>query len=177
MKAFNGYPDTYQAKVFEAKRKLIESNQMVSATAIKDIVLGNNHRNKMFIKIFEDCNADVKKLRGVDYSESTWTNYDRAKRFTKDFIQWKYKAEDIHIRQLNFEFVIQCELYLKTVRKCSHNTTLKYISILKEVVLHCLANKWLDHDPFALFEMMKEDADPTFLPKKKCSLLQPGIIQ
>lgn len=31
---------------------------------------------KMLIKIFEDYNADVKKLTGIDYSESTWTKYD-----------------------------------------------------------------------------------------------------
>jgi len=152
VKALNRYLDTYQAKVLEAKHKLIESNQMISATAIKDILMGNDQRNKMFIKIFEDYNADVKKLIGVDYSKSTWTKYDRTKRLMQEFIKWKYKVEDIHIRQLNFEFVTQCELWYKTVRKCNHNTTLKYISILGMIILYCLDNQWLDHDPFARFD-------------------------
>jgi len=166
VKALNGYLDTYQAKVLEAKHRLIDSNQMVSV-AIKDILMGNDQRNKMLIKIFEDYNADVKKLIGVDYSDSTWTKYDRTKRFTQEFIQWKFRADDIHIRQLNFEFVTQCELWYKTIRKCNHNTTLKYISILKMVVLYCLANQWLDHDPFALFEMIKEDVNPLSSRKRK----------
>lgn len=171
VKSLNNYLDTYQAKVLEAKRKLIESNQMVSATAIKDILVGNDQRGRMLIKIFEDYNADVKKLIGVDYSKSTWTKYDRTRRFTKEFIQWKFKADDVHVRQLNFEFVTQCELWYKTVRKCNHNTTLKYISILKMVVLYCLANQWIDHDPFALFEMIKEDVTPTFLTKEEIQLI------
>ncbi len=171
VKALNTYLDTYQARVFEAKRKLVEGNEMVTASAIKDMLMGVDQRNKMLIKIFEDYNADVKKLIGIDYSKSTWTKYDRTKRFTHEFIKWKYKTDDIHVRQLNYEFVTQSELYYKTVRKCSHNTTLKYISILKMVVLFCMANKWLDHDPFALFEMIKEDVDPTFLTKEEIQLI------
>ncbi|MBC7830341.1 MAG: hypothetical protein H7122_21565 [Chitinophagaceae bacterium] len=30
---------------------------------------------------------------------------------------------------------------------------MKYISILKMIVLHCIDHQWLDHDPFARFEM------------------------
>lgn len=37
VKTLNNYLDTYQAKVFEAKRKLVEENQLVTASAIKDI--------------------------------------------------------------------------------------------------------------------------------------------
>ncbi len=32
VRTLNNYPDTYQAKVFEAMRKLVEENQMVTAT-------------------------------------------------------------------------------------------------------------------------------------------------
>lgn len=125
----------------------------------------------MLIKIFEDYNANVKKLIGVDYSHSTWTKYDRTKRLTQEFIGWKYNAEDIHVKQLNFEFVNQYEIWYKTIRKCGHNTTLKYISILKMIILFCLDNQWLDHDPFARFEMRKEDVHPTFLTKEEIQVI------
>ena len=119
VKALNNYLDTHQAKVFEAKRKLVESNQMVTAAAIKEIVMGVDQRNKMLIKIFEDYNADVRKLVGMDYSNGTWKKYDRTKRHTQEFIRWKYKVEDIHIKKLNFEFVTQYDLWYKTIRKCA----------------------------------------------------------
>lgn len=167
VKTLNNYLETYQAKVFEAKRKLVEENQMVTAAAIKDMLTGVDQRNKMLIKIFEDYNADVKKLVGIDYSNSTWTKYDRTKRLTQEFIRWKYKTDDIHIKQLDFEFVTQCQLWYKTIRKCGHNTTLKYISILKMIILYCMDNQWLTHDPFARFEMKKEDVHPTFLSKEE----------
>ena len=137
IRALNNYLDTYQARIFEAKRKLVEGNKIVTATAIKDILMGVDQRDKMLIKIFEDYMADVKKLIGIDYSKSTWTKYERSKRFAQEFIRWKYNVDDIHIRQLNFDFVNQYELWLKTIRKCCHNTSLKYISILKMIIFYC----------------------------------------
>jgi hypothetical protein len=35
------------------------------------------------------------------------------------------------------------------------------------IIFYCLDNQWLDHDPFARFEMKKEDVDPIFLTKEE----------
>lgn len=120
-RALNAYSDTLQAKAYEAKRRLIESNQMITATALKDQLLGTDQRNKSLIKIFENYNDNVKKLIGIDYSPATWTKYDRTKRFTHLFIQWKYKKQDLPIQCLDMEFVNDLELWLKTERKCGQN--------------------------------------------------------
>lgn len=70
-RALNAYLDTLQAKAYEAKRRLIESNQMITAAALKDQLLCTNQRNKSLIKIFENYNDHVKKLIGIDYSVAT----------------------------------------------------------------------------------------------------------
>ena len=46
------------------------------------------------------------------------------------------------------EFVNDLELWFKTERKCGQNATMKYISILKMIVLFCVNNDWLLKDPF-----------------------------
>jgi Arm DNA-binding domain/Phage integrase SAM-like domain len=131
IKSLNAYLESYQSKVYDAKRKLGDGGHLITASTIKDVLMGNDQRGKMLIKIFEDYNANVKKLIGIDYSNSTWTKYDRTKRHTREFIKWKYNADDIHIRQINFEFASELEVWYKTTRKCGHNATLKYMSILK----------------------------------------------
>ena len=55
-RALTFYLDTLQAKAYEAKRLLIETNNMVTAISIKDGLLGNSQRNKMLIKIFQEYN-------------------------------------------------------------------------------------------------------------------------
>lgn len=176
-KALNAYLDTLQAKAYEAKRHLIEANEIVTALAIKEILLGNSHRNRFLIKIFEDYNEDVKKLIGIDYSKVTWEKYDRTKRFIKDFIQWKYKTDDIHIQNLNMEFVNDLEIWFKTARKCGQNATMKYISILKMIVLFCVDNDWLQKDPFARFKMSKEEVIPEFLTKEEIQAISEKDIK
>lgn len=176
-KALNAYLDTLQAKAYEAKRHLIETNEIVTALAIKEILLGSSHRNRYLIKIFEDYNEDVKKLIGMDYSRVTWEKYDRTKRFVKDFIQWKYKTADIHIQNLNMEFVNDLEIWFKTERKCGQNATMKYISILKMIVLFCVNNDWLQKDPFARFKMSKEEVIPEFLTKEEIQAISEKEIK
>lgn len=176
-RALNAYLDTLQAKAYEAKRQLIESNQMVTAASIKDQLLGTDQRNKLLIKIFENYNDKVKKLIGIDYSLATWTKYDRTKRFTHLFIQWKYKEQDLPLQCLDMEFVNDLELWLKTERKCGQNATMKYISILKMIVLFCVDNNWLEKDPFARFKMSKEEVIPEFLNKEEIQAISSKEIK
>lgn len=43
------------------------------------------------------------------------------------------------------------------VRKCSHNTTIKYLSNLKKIVLSCVKRGWLPKDPFSEYRMVKKE--------------------
>ena len=75
--------------------------------------------------------------------------------------------DDLNIYALNIEFVNELSFWFKTVRRCGHNTTMKYISNLKKVVLHCVNIGWLWKDPFASFSLALEDNDPVYLAKEE----------
>lgn len=60
---------------------------------------------------------------------------------------WKYKVNDIDIKKLNYEFMADYEFWFKSVRKCDHNTTAKYLQNFKKIVNICLKNAWLQRDP------------------------------
>lgn len=73
----------------------------------------------------------MRELVHIDFAPGTMERYETAKSHTKDFIKWKFGFDDIDVSKLNYEFVANMEFYLKTVRKCCHNTAIKYISKLK----------------------------------------------
>lgn len=170
-KALNVYIDTFKAKVFEAKRQLIEKNKAVTTVAIKDAISGTGQRGKMLMAIFDDYNKRVHKLIGIDYAESTWVKYQRTQRFVESFIQYKYGSKDNSIQSLDMQFVLELEVWFKTVRKCKQNTTVKYISILEMIIIHCLDNSWLDSDPFSKFKLIKEEVIPEYLTKEELQLI------
>lgn len=76
---------------------------------------------------------------------------------TQRFIQWKYGADDINITKLDYEFIERFAFWFKTVRKCQHNSTIKYLTYFKKIVLLCVKRKWLNHDPFAEFSLARRE--------------------
>lgn len=75
------------------------------------------------------------------------------------FLQEKYKVSDIDITKLDYDFISNYEFWLKTVRKCDHNTTIKYLANFKKVVIRCVKSGKLPRDPFLGFSMSKKEVE------------------
>ena len=176
-KELNEFLDMVQAKVYEARRKLLESCLQVTSSALMDIVSGNDQRGKMLLSIFKDHNDRMKALIGNGYAKGTCKRFDTALKHTQSFIKWKYNLDDINIYALNSEFVNDLSFWFKTVRNCAHNTTMKYITNLKKVVLLCVDKGWLNKDPFASFSLSLEENDPIFLTKEELQRLMEKVIE
>ena len=162
-RALNAFLDTLQAKVYEAQRKLVEADESVNVNTIREIITGKKARSKMLLEVFEYHNEQMKDLVDIDFAPGTMERYETALSHTKDFLKWKYNLEDIEIDKLSYEFVTEMEFYFKTVRKCCHNTSVKYISNVKKIVNICIKNGWLQKDPFFGYKMNKKEVIREFL--------------
>ena len=91
--------------------------------------------------IFRDHNDQMKSLIDKDYSPTTLKGYNTSLEHTKSFIEWKYGTSDMDIKKLNYEFISQYEFWLKTVRNCNHNSTIKYISNFRKIVNGCMKKR------------------------------------
>jgi site-specific recombinase XerD len=164
IKSFNAYLDTLQQKVFEAKRKLIETDKTLSPENIKNLLLQKSDQPKyMLMEIFKNHNNQMAALVGREYAPGTLQRYETSLRHTQSFLKWKYKVADFEISKLDFEFISDYEFWLKSIRKCDHNTTIKYLSNFKKIVNRCLRNGWLQKDPFLRFSMRKREVERTAL--------------
>lgn len=103
----------------------------------------------------------MKELIGKDYCEGTMERYDTSYRHTVSFMKDTYKISDIAIDKLDYSFISDYEHWLKKVRNCEHNTTMKYLANFKKIVLICVKKKWLPADPFGRFKKRRS-------PKCKC---------
>lgn len=167
-KSLNLYLDLILAKAHDARTKLIEKNLPITSVAIKEILTGVAQRKRMFLKIFEDHNNEMQALvEKKEYSPATHERFTTAKNFVTDFLQYKYGIKDINIHSLDLEFVKAFYLWLRTVRNCNHNTSIKYITNVKKIVLLCVAHGWLQNDPWALFDMTLDDVDTVYLTKEE----------
>jgi hypothetical protein len=156
-KALNNFLEAVRSKVYDAKIKLLEANKTVTADALKNLLIGKDENKKMILEIFKQHNEQVRELVGRDFAPGTLGRYCTSLEHTHSFIKWKYKVDDLDIKQLNYEFISEYCFWLKSVRNCSHNTTMKYLSNFKKIVLRCVRNGWLSRDPFSDFKMSKKE--------------------
>ena len=113
---------------------------------------GKSERIRLLVPIFQDHNDKVKELVGHVYSPGTLQRYETSLKHTKDFMQWKYNISDIGISKINHSFITEYEFYLRSVRKCANNTAVKYIKNFKKIIKLCIANGWIDKDPFVNYK-------------------------
>ncbi len=156
-KALNGYLDALCAKVYQAKKVLIESDKPITAENLKNVLNGEDGERRMILAIFKEHNAQMKALIGKEFAPATLTRYKTAHDHTESFIKWKYGTDDFDIRDLNYEFVSQFAFWLKSERNCGHNAAVKYIGNLKKIVLDCQKKGWLRSDPFAAFKLNRKE--------------------
>lgn len=166
-KSLNAYLDMLERKVHEAKARLIEAGRLITAEALKNALLGIEEGTRTILDVFRDHNKQMEALVGTEFSPGTLERYKTSFDHTKSFIKWKYNEDDMDIRNLNFEFVTEYEFWLKSVRKCNHNTAIKYISNFRKIVNRCLRNGWLAKDPFLGFKMTKREVERTALTREE----------
>ncbi|MFD1257747.1 site-specific integrase [Mucilaginibacter terrae] len=158
-KELNQFLDSFEQHVFHVKRMLNYSDSVISALAIKDILTGNIEKPKMIMEVFQQHNDQMKALEGIDFASGTIDRYHVSLEHTRAFIKWMYKLDDKPIKELDHEFISKYAFWLKTERKCNHNTTMKYLANFKKVVLICVKNRWLPGDPFANFKLTKKTVE------------------
>jgi hypothetical protein len=145
-RALNAYLDTLQAKVHKARHQLLMNGKPVTAETVRNFVRGretNAERPQLLLEIFQYHNDQVKALVGKEFSKGTLTKFNTVLKHTRAFLQWKYKADDIDIRKLDYEFITELEFWYKSVQHVEHNTTMKYIACIKKMAIRALRNGWL----------------------------------
>jgi integrase len=166
-KSINSLIETLTVKVHQARKLLLDDNRKVTADKIKDILLGRTHKQLGILDVFKEHNRKVEALVGIDYALGTLNRYQTTLDHTKAYIQWKYQVDDLDVGQLDYEFVSDFEFWLKTARKCRHNTSMKYIANFKKIVLICVKRGLLPRDPFYAFRLGKMEVERFALTDKE----------
>lgn len=162
-KTINSYLDILQGKLYKTHANLIQNDVMVTAEVLMNAYSGKSEKPRYLVEIFRLHNQNVKKLIGKDYSLPTLTKYATTLNHLENFLKWKYKISDISLGQLKYEFLSDLEFYLKTEKGIEHNTTAKYIKNVKKVINDCVANGWLQMNPFTNFKIKTRIVDRVFL--------------
>jgi site-specific recombinase XerD len=163
----NSYLDSLKLKVYMAEKKLISLDKEINLENLKNELLGVKSKPNMLIPIFQEHNNKVEKMLGNGFAPGTLERYKTSLKHTVDFMKWKYSVSDIDIKNIDHAFITEYEFYLRTERKCANNSAVKYIKNFKKIILICIANGWLDKNPFASYKSKLDEVVKDFLSEEE----------
>jgi integrase len=162
----------FTLRAFDLQRELMEEGRSITIENMRCKWHGVSlERPRMLMEIFAHHNQQMKELIDHEFSPLTFERYETSYRHTQGFLRWKFHIDDIDIKELKFEFIADYEFWLKTIRKCSHNTAVKYLSNFKKIIHICRNNGWIPNDPFVGFKMAKREIDKSFLTQHELDII------
>jgi site-specific recombinase XerD len=171
IRTLNSFLDAMERDVQNARLKLTELGLPVTVSEIIKILTGQEEKPRTLLQVFREHNDKIEALKDTDYAPGTIERYNVTYDHTKRFLQWKYKHDDIELKNITYDFVTDMEFWLKSVRKCNHNSTIKYIANLRKILNIVLKNGWLSKDPFYGFKMTKREVVREYLSEEELQTL------
>lgn len=120
-------------------------------------------QERTILQVIQEHNDEAKQLIGKDFVEITWRRYETMKRYLGELIKHKYGVDDLPLSDFTGEVIRAYEVYLKTEKDLCQNTLIRYMKALKKITNRCLANDWIQKDPFAGIKFREEPTEPEFL--------------
>ena len=162
-RSINNHLDLLKSQIRDAEMELIHKKITVTTETIKSKLLGVDERARMLVPIFQDHNNKIKELVGKEYAPGTLKRYTTSLKHTIEFMQWKYNVSDIDITKIDHAFITDYEFWWRSVRNCANNTAVKYLKNFNKIIKLCLANDWLDKNPFANYKSKVKEVERVYL--------------
>ena len=104
-----------------------------------------------------------KKLIGNGVSKATYWISEYTVRLLKEFMQQKYKREDMYLRELNLNFIQSFHSFLRIDKGMCQNSSTKHLKLLKKIINLAVANSYISFNPFATYKVEREAVEIDFL--------------
>ena len=139
---------TYRANILQAYDQLIKENKEPNCFTIKQRLLYPNAGSRMFLdELGKYCDKRQTEV-GVRITQLTANKYHRMLRYLKEYTLVAYKKEDILLEQVTYEYIDGFNTFLQTVKNCKNNGAVNLLCCLKNFILYCLRNEWIEKNPF-----------------------------
>jgi site-specific recombinase XerD len=172
-RTLNSYLDAIQGNIFTIQKECALRNECTSAEEVRAKILGKKgEKRHTLIEVYTYHNEQFKQLVGKEFSNGTYKKFKSALSSLQSFVEWKFSANDVPINTVNHNFITDYEFYLKTVQKVQHNSAMGLIKKLKKIIRQCVANEWLDKDPFRSYKITTKETHRNFLLDSELEVLR-----
>lgn len=155
--------DTIRARLLNSYLELFDKDGIVTPRKLRNYFLGIEESKYSLLSLFNKKITQKGRLINTAISKETYGKYVCTRDKIKSFLKSYYKVEDITMRDVNYDFIVNYEIYLRSEGKCGHNTTVRHLRYLKQVTSDAIKCKYISFDPFNEIRLTSQKGNREYL--------------
>ncbi|NDV83135.1 site-specific integrase [Bacteroides sp. 51] len=167
-KVINDAIDKIRSDLKNHYNEIYERDGYVTPEKLRDAYLGLGVQKYTLLSMYDSLVEQKRNLVDKAIRSTTLSKYTATRKRIEDFLFHQYNKKDIPLKEVNYQFISDYEIYLKSVCNCGHNSSVKHLRYLKKVLTTALKNKYISTDPFDEYKL-------GYKPVKKEFLIEPEI--
>ena len=158
-----------KAKLYQKEAELLDRGFIITSQILYDAYFDKveSLKEKSLFEVFEEHNKEQEKLVGNGVSKATlWVSVYTI-RLLREFVQQKYKREDLYLRELNLNFIQSFHSFLRIDKGMAQNSSTKHLKLLKKIINLSVANSYMAFNPFSTYKVEREPVEVDFLDEEE----------
>ena len=170
-KELNHYLEHIRSRLYEIQKDLEDEGKIVTSTLLKNRYMGIDELKISFVELYTEHNDKLRDLIGKEFAPATLVRHQTSMNHFVKFLQSKYKQNDILLRDITPNIITEYEHYLKTVRDCANNTTVKYIRNVSKILNLAVQKDILKSNPVEKLNFRMQEVSKEFLTEAELETL------
>lgn len=129
MNRINPHPGEIRFKLTECYYKLKTQNRYITAESIKRLYTGEDKVTNSLLSLFEYHTLNSKEV----LKWGPLKNYVATEKYVRRFLKERYRTDDIHLPELNYQFITQFDLFLRTTEQLEKSNPLTNNGVMKHM--------------------------------------------
>lgn len=165
----NAYLIELRTKIYEKEVELMKKGYMVTVHLLKDALYNKveSLKEKTLLQVISEHNEEKQKLIGKGVSSATYYCFDYTYKLLAEFIQKKYKRDDILLQEVTIGFMQTFHTFLLADKAMSQNTSTKHLKFLKTIMNRAVMNNYVQYNLIAGYKIEREPVDIDFLTEEE----------
>lgn len=167
----NANLDLIERKAFEAFEGFKYVGDPFTIDELMDRVKGKEEKPVLLMDYLEDQKNKLKKRLHVDITAAKYDKYQRSASHMQEFLTKEFKVRNYSLIRIDKTFLEQYFQYLRSVRKISHNSAVKYITFLKTILMPAIQGGVFKNDPFRELKLRQKPVHKGYLTQEEIDML------
>ncbi len=147
--------------IYKAQDNLLKQNQIITAHRIKERFLETDQQHHTLVYLLDYHNKNMSSV----LKSGTLKNYFTTENYLKDYLQAKHHISDIYLKQIDYEFTLGFESYLRSLPSLQNNGLMKHMERFKKLMRLAEHLNWIDKNPTQRFKLHFNQVDMVYLSK------------